>query len=278
MKLSHFNGKICKNMMDMMPSIKVVYQMEQEFHPYLDIEFLTNSQHDENLTGIVLQTQNGIIKKYSDFNTKKDVDDLRDMIWDALLKQTNLRTVDECNQNNDRVKKPDHVIQGWSNVVKEHKKHIYPKISKDILPLPKENLLRSLNPVFRKSENDVQTKDTCKKMRFQECSDNYAPASAEFGRCMAEVNWLCDNGYPNILLNRHNEYASKVWTDLNNNLCKNDGYVNKKQFDNIIDAGMFYDLGMRSGNKYIEKFDGWNAKPLLFILLVIIVGIMYWKN
>jgi hypothetical protein len=202
MKLSHFNDKICKNITEIMPSIKAVYQMEQEFHPYLDINFLTNIQHNEKYTGIILQTKNETIKEYSDFNTKQDVDNLRDLIWKYLLKEKSIKQVDISEQNNDRLVKPNRVIQGWANIVKEHKDHVFPPISELYLPLPK------YNPIFIKNPDDIQTRKTCKEMRYQECTDNYVPHTYEFGRCMDEVNLLCNTAYPNEYINYKEGFES----------------------------------------------------------------------
>lgn len=290
MRLLHFNGKICKHMVEIMPGVKATYQMEQEFHPYLDIEFLTYAQHDEQNSGIILQTKNGNVKRYYDFKNNTDIQDLRDLIWEYLLKEKDIVEVDETEQNNDRKVKPNRVIQGWSNIVKEHQDHVYPNIKPPTVSLPKESNLRSLKPVFRLNPNDKQTKTTCKLSRYQECTDNYQRKSAEFDRCIAEVNWVCENGYPNNKLNKHNAYANNIWANIHDDLVQSGGYVNKQQFDNIIDAGLFYDTGLRSGNKVanyrklnqIENFgnDSINYKSLLWVIIIIAIisGLAYMKG
>jgi len=288
MRLLHFNGKICKHMIDIVPGIKATYQMEQEFYPYLDIDFLTNAQHDEQNSGIILQTKNGIIKRYYDFKDKKELEQLRALIWEYLLKEKNIVEVEETQQNNDRNLNPNRVIQGWSNVVKEHKQHIYPNVKSPYLNLPVDSNFRSLNNVFRLNPNDVQTKDTCKLQRYQECTDNYPAESAEFKRCVAEVNWVCENGYPNKRLELHNKYAQTVWEGIYKDLKENNGLVNKQNFDDIIDAGLFYDTGMRPGNnppnhKRYENFDtdtnyNWNIFMFLIIMVTIIMLYYYTKN
>lgn len=286
MRLLHFNGKICKNMPEIIPSIKATYQMEQEFYPYLDITFLTNDQHDEQNTGIVLQTKNNIIKRYYDFKDKKDLEDLRTLIWDNLEKEKNITEVDGDEQNNDRKVGLNKVIIGWGNVVQEHKNHIYPGIQPPYLNLPVDSELRSLNRVFRLNPNDKQTKQTCKLQRYQECTDNYAQATPEFKRCVDEVNWLCENGYPNKKLQLHTQYVNSVRGHIYDDLENNNGYVGKRQFDDIIDAGLFYDTGLRSGNIYadykkyqnVENFEvdsNWKMIVCFIIIIFIVIGYKY---
>ncbi len=255
MRLLWFNSVICKNIVDMMPGIKATYQMEQEFAPYLDIAFLKQNQHNEKKSGIILQTKDKEIKKYYTFKNAQDIEDLRQLIWVNLTKERNMIQVDKIDQNNDRYKKPDTVIQGWHNLVDEHKTHIYPNISQEILPLDNTPSIRSLKKVFRLNPNDKQTEDTCKTMRYQECFDNYPRESPNFKQCIDEVNWLCHNGYPNVKLGLSNKYINKVWEDNYKYLNDNNGIVNKQKFDDIINSGMFYDTGVRSGNKSITGYD-----------------------
>jgi hypothetical protein len=274
MRLLHFAGKKCQTMMDMMPGIKATYQMGQEFAPYLDVDFLENNQYDEQNPGIILQTKNVEIKKYYDFKDSKEIDYLRDLIWYHLRKEKNIVDLPE---NEFKGSPLNNVTIGFNNIVKEHEKHVYPDIKVDI---PESNV-RSLNQVFRLNPNDVQTENTCKRLRYTECVDNYPQGSPLFGACIREVNWLCKNGYPNNKVNKHNEYATEVWTKLYNNLRNNSGYVNKQQFDDIIDAGMFYNLGNTIGKsdkplEYFSESNNTKTYMLLFIFFVLIVIMVYY--
>ena len=56
-------------MSEIIPAISAVYQMEQEFSPYLVVEFEGNNTEKE---GIILQTKSGDIRKYYTFNNKQD--------------------------------------------------------------------------------------------------------------------------------------------------------------------------------------------------------------
>ncbi len=64
-----------------------------------------------------------------------------------------------------------------------------------------------------------------------------------------EVNWVCDNGYPNVKVNKMNNMIKDIKTKIYHDLAKNGLMVDKKKFDDIIDAGLFQDLGNRMGNK-----------------------------
>ncbi len=276
MRLLHFSGKTCKTMMDMMPGINITYQMEQEFAPYLDIEFLTNDKYDEINPGIILQTKNEIIKKYYNFKDKKDIDKLRDLIWFHLRKE---KIIVDLPENQYRNSPLNNVTIGFNNIVKEHKKHIYPDIKVNI---PQSNV-RSLKQVFRLNPNDKQTEKTCKRLRYTECVDNYQQGTPLFDRCISEVNWLCKNGYPNNKLNEHNKYAKDLITNLYGELNNNNGYVNKQQFDNMIDAGMFYNRGIRVGKnneqlEYFETENNTNKYIILFILFVFIAMIYIYNK
>ncbi len=273
MRLLHFSGKTCKTMMDMMPGINATSQMGQEFAPYLDIDFLTNDKYDELTPGIILQTKNETIKKYYDFKDKKDIDELRDLIWYYLRKEKHIVNLPENQYRNSPL---NNVTIGFNNIVKEHKKHIYPDIKVNI---PESNV-RSLNQVFRLNPNDKQTEKTCKRLRYTECVDNYQQGTASFDRCIAEVNWLCKNGYPNNKVIKHNKYAKDVLTKLSDGLNNSHGYVNKQQFDDIIDSGMFYNSGIRlddkvnKSNNQLEHFGENNNTSFYTFLFVIFVFIV----
>ena len=81
----------------------------------------------------------------------------------------------------------------------------------------------------------------CKELRGQDCTLNYPPETPLFMRCMKEVEWLCNTGYPrtgeklseatqipNML-----ELREKIWAYLNRYNLK----VNKQVFDDIIHYG-----------------------------------------
>ena len=165
-----------------------------------------------------------------------------------------------------------------------------------------------LHEVYKLKGGDIKDKETCKKVRFSECGDNYPQSSPTFQRCVDEVEWLCDHGYPNNeKVNKMNSLVGKVRKDIYDYLDKNDMKVDKKKFDEIITAGLFADLGNRMGNKvandphvresvndiftekdyYLYLIEDFNTEPkskyqiwfgLLILLIVIIMIYLAYCN
>ena len=165
-----------------------------------------------------------------------------------------------------------------------------------------------LHEVYKLKGGDIKDKETCKKVRFSECGDNYPQSSPTFQRCVDEVEWLCDHGYPNNeKVNKMNSLVNKVRKDIYDYLDKNDMKVDKKKFDEIITAGLFADLGNRMGNKvandphvresvndiftekdyYLYLIEDFNTEPkskyqiwfgLLILLIVIIMIYLAYRN
>jgi hypothetical protein len=108
-----------------------------------------------------------------------------------------------------------------------------------------------LHEVYRVDTHDNQDRNICKKVRGEECGNNYPSNSDTYRRCVDEVNWLCNRGYPkpNRDVKKLEELAKKIRLKIYNYLNQNNLKVNKKKFDEIMDAGLFTDLGNRMGNK-----------------------------
>lgn len=254
MKLFHIDGGKCKHIIELMPSIKAVYQMEQEFFPYLDVIFLPYREGEKS--GIILQTKSDIIRKDYTFHNKEDLENLRNLIWFYLQKENNIKdiTVKGC-LTNFRETNPNKVIQGW------HMRKKYAERDSDYIDGCKiiNDTLTSelvkygiLHEVYKLNTHKVMNKDSCKQTRYKECSDNFPPNTYSFVRCIDEVDWICNNGYPNKVLEDTNQIVNGIRKRLIDVLIKNNFKVNKKRFDDIIDAGLFADLGNRMGNKVIS--------------------------
>jgi hypothetical protein len=104
-----------------------------------------------------------------------------------------------------------------------------------------------LHEVYRLSNDDVQDRRTCLKVRGSECGNNYPPESQLYEACLKDVDWLCRHGYPNNTVAKKNEYVKRIQNELLAHLIKNNLKVNKKKFDEIISAGLFDDLGSKMG-------------------------------
>jgi len=235
----------CQHITEIMPGIKTIYQMEAEFHPYLQIEFLP--QRDETHEGIILQTKTTTIRRDYNFKDKKAIDDLRNLIWHHLKRENNIKNVQ--NENDFRENRPNHVTQGWQARKRLANKDVCCKLVLDALTLEviKNNILHE---VYKLSPIDKQDRKTCMQVRGGECGDNYPPNTATYKRCVDETTWLCKNGYPiNKRVEAMNQLVKNVRLNLYKYLDENNLKVNKRKFDEIIDAGLFDDLGNRMGNK-----------------------------
>lgn len=301
MRLIHIDGPRCKHITEIMPGIMATYQLEQEFYPYLNIDFRHSDTHP---TGIILETKHGNIEKPYTFHNKKDIDELRTLIWTELAKE---RKIKDITKNGCLVDfqdyNPNKVIQGWQAKKRDLEKQrccklVIDKLVKDVMAT------NILHEVYKLSTVDKQDKKICKQVRFQICAENYPARTAQFDRCIQENEWLCNNGFPNKTVNKMNEYVAKIRKDLYKYLNDNNLKVNKKKFDEIIDAGLFNDLGNRMGNKVaddknvrqtletiftekdyylqlVEGFDDakkWHIWAGILIIVLIIVMIYYTKN
>lgn len=61
MKLLYIDKPECRSITDIIPAIKSVYQLEQEFAPYLIVDFIPNKNNIDD--GIIIYAGNEIIKK-----------------------------------------------------------------------------------------------------------------------------------------------------------------------------------------------------------------------
>lgn len=248
MRLFFFDSQSCKHIMDIIPGIALTYQMESEFSPYVTAEFLPRDPA-ETQEGIILLTKDGQIKRYYDFKDPKTEEDLRKLIEYHLHKDYHIVDQPTNSENDFRHAPLNEVIQGW-----QEKKRISARdvCCKKILDAVTNSIMDNLvlHEIYKLKGGDIKDKETCKKVRLCECRDNYPQDSALFERCSAEVEWLCENGYPiNEKVDKMNSLVNKVRKDIYDYLVKSDMKVDKKKFDEIITAGLFADLGNRMGNK-----------------------------
>jgi len=247
MRLFHIDKPGCHHITEIMPGVKAVYQMEQEFFPYLTVEFLPHRDTEE--PGIILVTKTKTIRKYYTFDTQKDIDDLRNLIWEYLVQDYNIKDITKngC-LTNFYESSPNKVVSGWKNNLREKNKDI---CCKQVSKIITSNIVKYgiLHDVYKVKTKDEQDRHTCKQNRYHECINNFPQGSPIFKRCMDEVNWLCDRGYPNKKVMKSDQLVNKVRNDLMIYLKSNNMKVNKQKFDEIINAGLFDDISTRAGNK-----------------------------
>ena len=253
----------CHHIKDIMPSIMAVYQMEQEFYPYLTVEFVPHRDHQK--PGIILLAGQETIRRYYTFDNPNDIKNLRKLLWKYLLKYHNIKKMKE--DKNGCLKEIRHdqtnrVIQGWQAKKREMTKEIcckgvkkiYANALSDLLETQEKEMDEKIkHPVYRVDTTNKIDRNICKKIRWEECGNNYAPNSAEHIRCVDQVNYLCNHGYPkNKLVNKVTAVRKKLKAHVLDYLKKNNFRANRKMFDLIFSAGFFEHAFTRAGNKYTE--------------------------
>jgi hypothetical protein len=231
-----------------MKGVSAVYQMEQEFYPYLVVEFLPN--HGDEPGGIILQAGDEIIRKNFTFEKEDDINELRAMLWNYMKKYhkvTNLK-------DNGRFdwKPTNQVLQGWNEKIRNMKKDVCCKIIREaIVQSYTDQIIKHW--VYRTDTTPHINRQRCKSLRFEECDNNYPPESALHHRCRREVEWLCDKGYEakgeQLTAATKIKDLGKIRKDILDYLLKYNLKVNKQKFDEIISVGLFDDIGNRAGNK-----------------------------
>lgn len=311
MRLFLIDKPVCRNAIEVARSAKIIYQMEREFYPYLTVEFLprkysTKNSNNKNET-IVLLTKDQAIEKSYDFSDPKTVEELRKLIWKHLKEDYQItELIGKDGLPDPTVGEKDKVIQGWTSKLKSLEKDMCCKIITDAITKSYTDYLIQ-HEVYKLDTHDIQTNKTCKANRLQECGNNYPPNTDLFRRCVSEVNWLCDNGYDknnrNKTVDNKNKEVMKARNDIYKYLEKSGLRVDKKEFDKIMFAGLFDDIGNRMGNKSMNTEDavndimseknyfaiitpktienfGYNYsnKSLLILLILIILIIIYYTK
>ncbi len=239
----------CHHIKDLMPGISSVYQLEAEFQPYLTVEFLPNRVEGVS-PGIILQAGNEVIRRNYTFDDPQDLEDARTLIWTYLKKYHNVPDVAEPNGCIKNFIKTDRnkVIQGWQNKKDDMYRDTCCKpIKMDSAPAFKSQVIK--REEYRYDNRNMIDRGICKKVRGEECGNNYPPNTEQYRRCVGEVEWLCNNGYP---VNKKTQAVATVRNMVNrtvtNTLKNNSTKVNKQQLDNMLDAGYFQHYGNRMGN------------------------------
>lgn len=269
-------------MTEIMPGIKAVYQMQSEFSPYLGINFLPHFDKGAGEpAGIILGTTEGFIRRNYTFDNPNDLIELRKLIWHYLMKeQKGIKPVERNGQSyNLRQMSPNKIIQGWDNMVTNTRRQgcceqIVPSLQDRKIDTIMANKVR--DPRYTPTLPGKIDRQKCIKIYGQNCGDNYPPNTMLYDKCMREVMWLCENGYPvNKRVNTMNKLVKNTQGNLLKKLEKNDYVVNKREFSDLGFAGMVDNTMLNEG------FDGTclvsNDNPYLsifsvFVFVVILVA------
>lgn len=179
MRLLFIDRDDCYHITEIMNSVKAVYQMEQEFHPYLIVDFLPKHSVKGRIN-IILEAGSETVKKYYNLETEDGVNKLRQLLWTYLHKYHNIR-----NYNSTHVYAPtNNVIQSW--YIKKKQLAKYKCCGADDVYKPvniKHSVYKNTPPL------------TCRTARLKECRDNFPISSAMYRRCENEVNTMCGKTY-----------------------------------------------------------------------------------
>ena len=206
MKLFHIDDSNYNHISERMDAIKTIYQMEQEFYPYLQIEFCKNLQKCKK-GGVILQTKNGNIKKDFTFTNKSDIKFLRKLIWSYLIKEENIEN------------KNDSDVELYDTLPKMRLVNPMKKLSESTLSCDditdndmdidvRNKLMHSSYKMQKYKPSISSNKNTCILNRMREC-DQKSPIGSEANRmCKLEGKTLCGDSSNHIAKCNNSPYNS----------------------------------------------------------------------
>jgi hypothetical protein len=310
MKLFYISNRDCQDIKTITKGVKRAYQLEQEFYPYLSVEFLPSAKYKE---GIYFVIGDNVIHKDYYLYHKKDLIDLRNTIWSLFPSYYDVTdiTKDGCITDFRKLGK-NKVTIGWPNIIANGKNNKIKipdsMLIKQDIKVDEQISKNILHPVYKNSGADIQDRKLCMINRIKECTDNYPVDSQLYKLCNDNVVWLCKNGYPyNIRTKVMNSIVKKQIEDSLKYLKNNDMKVDKPHFDDMMLSGFFERPANRMGNKYtsanpndkhainfigdksneydyysqvIEGFDNKNKNHyiLIFAVIIIIIFIVYFLH
>lgn len=255
MRLIHIDKPCCRHMSKIVPAVSAVYQMEQEFFPYLFVEFKPN---DGKESGVLLQTQHGDFRKAYDFDSPKDVENLRQFIWTHVKQDYKIRDITDngCLTSFKGLGR-NTVINSWKDAIK----HRCTNCFKDTITEPEKHQMKGIlhqayqlcpmgNNCGSRSDNafPAMNKDICLKVRNTGCDRNFPKASLKHHRCNKENQFYCANAFPEKGDNMKNIPCNKSWCkyrdDMNKNSVKKlEGFgPPSKILNKILDNGIDFEI------------------------------------
>jgi hypothetical protein len=258
MKLIHIDRPCCYHISTAMPGISAIYQMEQEFFPYLVVRFTKN---DGGKPGYILQTKHGDFRVETNFDKPSDVEELRAVIWEHMKKDYKIKDIVEngCINSFQNLGK-NKVIQGWKAALK----HRCTNCFANPLSEPEKYQLKSNNnPVFKPSKvthqvyqlnkwnetnrlqnRPIMNKLICTNYKNAHCDYDLPKGSAEHRICKMENGYICAQKYP------------ETGDNLKHVQCK----------DNNVGIEGFAPVNLKSIKRMFK-----NKKNILIIILFILV-------
>ena len=271
MNLYYLDKPGCRNISNVTKSVSAIYQLEQEFYPYLIVDFLPEKYHQIYPNGGILLYA-GPDKFYNQyhFDDPQDIINLRELLWSLLEKYHKITDITRPDGTLDFSNSTgvNHVIQGFRNKELQTRNICPPPLKKTHDPM----YYKILDWSYRDPTTPNISKNTCKKIHRRECSDNYPDRSDIYNRCIIESDFLCDYYYDKIQ-NKASKQISNARKDLYERLKQNNFVIDKKLYDDLRFGGLIDD----SGNLVLEKFDPEldNNKYYYLIILIFILLLVY---
>jgi hypothetical protein len=289
MLLYYIDKKDCRHISDITKAVSIIYQMEQEFAPYLTVEFLPNKYNDINHVngGIIIVAGEEIIQKNYTFDDPNDEIELRNLLWTLLHKYHKIHDITSPNKCITRINnfQTNKVIQGWQ----EKKRQMINQFRPNLYPINIDTVDNNIKHwAYRDPTTANLNKNKCKKIRHDECMNNYPINTPAFDRCVSEVNWVCDRWYANNNVKQNmDKMIHNNREELYGKLKKNDMNVDKQLFDQIKFAGMYEDfntyintdfntdLNTNNGSYYNILDRIWVEYDLYIIFVIIALILIY---
>jgi hypothetical protein len=261
MKLLHIDDSDYNHISERMDAIKTIYQMEQEFYPYLQIEFCKNPQKCGGV-GIILQTKNGNIKKDFAFTDGSDIIELRKLIWSKLIKEENIVNRSDTDVEWHESSTKMRLINPMDKLIESSSISSCPNIPNDDIDMDTRNKLMHSSYKMQKYKPSVQTnKNTCILNRIRECDQKSPVGSEANSMCKLEGKILCNN-------------SSSPVTKCNNTVSN--FHKNRRTFNPI---GKLYPIDKIYNIEHFGKSDNdmWSNNLILITITIILISQLFIK-
>lgn len=234
MLLIHIDKPCCYHMSEIIPDISTIYQMEQEFFPYLTVEFRPN---DGKEPGIILQTALGDFRKAIKFDSPENVKILRKFIWHHLKLNHNITDItDEGCLSDFRKLGKQNVIQGWQAAKQAKCSNCFA----DPISMPEIDQLKGIkHQVYNLDPRNMMDRDICTQLKNIDCDHTFATASDNNRICKLETAYYCKNRYADKQKKMVNKKPNKKHNKKHNKKPNNPNIFILSMFLLLVYVGLY---------------------------------------
>jgi len=279
MKLTYIGDPGCYRVSDAISGIFAVAQLEQEYHPYLTLDYLPNRDNKQSRVIINANEDEIIIPVKFDTNPQ-DIEKVRDAIWSLMKKHYKIKNYDDITHIPIR---SNIVTSGYKNAAKQksynsYKTHIKAKGKPESASLNKNKMLHE---VFKLDNRYNIDKSNCVSVLGQQCDDNYPKGTHTHYKCMNDIKDVCncalskgsvDQGY--IHKNREGNVISR--TEFNNLIFDNLYRTNVRcpRMDHKYKDGNSIEGFCQTSNKSSSI----NISKYILLVVILIILMCFYKN